>query len=79
MQQYTNGNSLVQGTTYQFRVEARNIIGFSNPSSPVSILCAQIPGIPSAPNTISSGSYVIVNWDAPDDGGTAITSYIIAI
>ena len=44
--------SLVAGTTYQFRIQARNIHGYSLNSEVVSILAAQIPDTPTAPVTI---------------------------
>lgn len=42
---------LTQGTTYKFRVDARNSQGYSASSAVVTILAAQIPDVPSAPTT----------------------------
>jgi len=39
-------SSLTPGLTYQFKVQARNLYGFSEFSSTVSILAAQIPDAP---------------------------------
>jgi len=71
--------NLVQGKTYTFKVEAYNIYGYSAYSVPVSILAAQIPAIPAAPITIWRPDDVIVDWTAPDDGGSPIVSYRILI
>jgi hypothetical protein len=42
---------LITGTTYSFKVEARNSVGFSEYSNTVSIKAAQIPDQPDAPTT----------------------------
>jgi hypothetical protein len=36
----------LSGKTYQFKVEARNIIGYSPLSIPLSIKAAIVPGVP---------------------------------
>ncbi len=38
-----------------------------------------MPEKPAAPVTSISGSYVKIKWNAPDYGGSAITSYTITI
>ena len=45
---YTYSDSITAGETYDFRVSARNEIGSSDYSSPVSIIAATVPGAPSA-------------------------------
>jgi len=70
---------LSQGTTYAFKVEARNSFGYSVPSSALSVLAAQIPSTPAAPTTSFDGTNVIVTWTAPNNGGSAITAYTIKI
>jgi hypothetical protein len=73
-------NSLTQGLTYLFKVEARNVYGFSlTYSSIVSILTAQEPAQPTAPVTTWSPDDVIVTWSAPDNGGSPITGYTVSI
>ena len=77
---YTTTVSLIQGHLYSFKVKARNSVGYSDFSSPVSILAAQIPDVPLAPTTIISDRWnVVINWVAPYNGGTPITSYTIEI
>jgi hypothetical protein len=71
---------LTQGLTYRFKVQARNIYGFSlGTTNEVIILAAQIPDVPSAPVTsfIANSDTVQVNWVAPNDGGSPITSYTV--
>ena len=71
---------LQSGTTYQFRVQARNIIGYGTPSTAVSILCATITSRPSAPTTHVNVNNVIVTWTAPlSDNGAAVTAYQVLI
>jgi hypothetical protein len=65
--------------TYQFEVEARNSYGFSDYSNIVSILTAQVPAQPVAPTTVWIPDNVIINWIAPDNGGSAITGYTITV
>jgi hypothetical protein len=38
--------SLTNNQNYSFKVEARNSVGYSNPSIPVTILSARIPDAP---------------------------------
>jgi len=70
---------LVLGTTYEFKVEARNEIGYSPASEIYSILHALAPEQPLAPTTVNSGTEVLISWIAPSDRGSAITSYTISI
>jgi hypothetical protein len=60
-------------------VEARNNVGYSSASAPVTILAATLPSIPEAPTTTINGQSVVINWVAPYNGGTAITGYQIQI
>jgi hypothetical protein len=46
------------GTTYNFKVQARNVYGLSDYSAEVLILAAQIPDATAAPTTIVLGSNV---------------------
>jgi len=53
-------------------------VGFSDFSLPISILAAQIPDIPLAPTTTISDRWnVVIDWIAPYNGGSPITSYTI--
>ena len=70
---------LVLGTTYEFKVEARNEIGYSSASEIYSILHALAPEQPSAPTSENSGTDVLISWTAPGERGSAIASYIISI
>lgn len=73
---------LTQGATYKFRVQSRNVYGYSILySNEVSILAAQIPAVPAAPTTefVAASDAVVVSWVAPDNGGSPIISYTILI
>lgn len=73
--------SLTPGTTYKFKVQARNAFGFSDFSDPVSILAASKPSKPSAPTTAwdDSTDLVTVTWSEPATNGAQIDSYSIYI
>jgi len=58
---------------------ARNAYGFSVFSDTISILTAQKPAQPSPPTTLWIPDDVIITWTAPDNGGSAITGYIVTI
>jgi large repetitive protein len=70
---------LTPGTTYKFRVQARNTFGLSVYSDVVTLLCAFVPAAPSEPTTTVIGNNVIINWSAPSSNGSPITSYRIKI
>ena len=66
---------LDNGTTYDFQVRAHNSEGFGPPSSD----SATPAGKPDAPSGFSHGrssaNSVTVDWDEPEDNGSAITRY----
>ena len=72
---YTTAITLISGQYYSFKVEAKNSVGYSLASAPVTILAATIPLQPVAPVTSQSESIITVTWPARYDGGAAITSY----
>ena len=43
---FTTTNPLVEGTTYKFKVEARNVVGYSATSTEIAILAAKLPDAP---------------------------------
>lgn len=69
------------GTTYQFKIAARNAVGLSTLSSALSVLAASVPATPAAPTTVVDGgsTNVVISWSLPSNGGSAITSYKIYI
>ena len=58
---------------------ARNAYGSGQYSSEITILSAQVPETPDPPTTAISGSYVIIDWNAPVSGGSSISSYTVYI
>ena len=71
--------SLNSGTTYSFKIEARNSYGFSALSNTLSLYCGYIPATPTAPTTSVSGNMAVITWSAPAANGATITSYQIYI
>lgn len=70
---------LETGTSYLFKVQARNEFGLSAYSSEILILCAFVPEQPAAPTTDVEGNEAVIEWTAPYDNGTPITSYTVVI
>jgi len=75
----TVGITLISGRTYEFRVESRNLVGYSDYSLPIQVLAAQVPNKPDSPKTTISGNFVAITWTQPFDGASPITSYTIRI
>jgi hypothetical protein len=75
---YSTTVTLTPGKTYNFKVEARNSVGYSDLSSVRAIIASQIPDVPLAPVTSRVESTILVTWKAPEfNGGATITSYVI--
>ena len=71
--------SLTQGETYRFKVQAKNLYGYSEFSNIVRILAAQSPAKPVAPETVWQPETVTITWIAPDDGGSPITGFTVSV
>jgi hypothetical protein len=65
------------GTTYEFKVEARNDYGYSLESEVLSLLCAFKPEPPLGLSTANSMDRVVITWDQPVDNGSAISGYLV--
>lgn len=72
-------NGLTPDTVYAFKVEARNVKGYSAASTETSIRAASVPFTPTAPTSTVNESNVDITWTAPNNGGSAITAYTITI
>lgn len=70
---------LSSGTTYQFKVQARNEYGLSDDSDILSILAAAEPSQITAPTTETVDSNVVISWTSPSNNGSPITSYTILV
>jgi hypothetical protein len=70
---------LTNGRTYTCTVTAQNAKGPGSPSAQsATIVPATTPGAPGNIIATPRDSSAIVSWSAPDNGGSAITSYTIA-
>ena len=73
--------SLAPGTTYNFVVKSRNLVGQSLFSTVLSVLAGQKPDAPTSlanVPAITTGYQVGLSWSAPAfDGGSAIIDYAI--
>jgi hypothetical protein len=72
-------SGLTSDTIYKFRVEARNLIGYSASSIELSIRAAAVPDTPVAPVTTQSLDDLQVSWTAVYNGGSPLTKYSIWI
>lgn len=70
---------LTSGTTYTFKVQARNSFGFSLYSTTLKVLCAFVPEKPVAPVSTIETNTVVLTWTAPYDNGSPLTKYTIGI
>ena len=74
----TTVTGLVNGTSYEVRVRARNAHGSAFWSASVTGTPApQVPDAPAAPTLTSSGTTMTVEWGAPSENGETITDYDI--
>lgn len=71
--------SLTADTVYSFKIQARNAVGYSSDSDPVSIRAAAIPDTPTNPTNALNGIAVDFAWDPIYDGGSPILSYTVSI
>ncbi len=78
---------LTTGATYTYKISAINSIGTGNVSSEVSATptntsqpsAATAPGSPSLSATAVSATQINLSWNAPSNGGSAITGYKIEV
>ena len=72
---------LLAGSSYKFRVSARNSVGYSTPSSVLTIVAATVPSQPSAPTaTLNGETSFTINWSPPTDlGGQTISGYRLEV
>jgi titin len=72
---------LTAGTTYKFKVQARNAAGLGAQSTEFSIIAATVPGLPTAitrDEVNTSKTQVAFTWTAPaSNGGSAVLDYVI--
>ena len=74
---------LANGTRYQFRVTPQNDVGFGPPSDAVEATPVWTPAAPGgltaavAPADGVGSGEVKLTWTGPNDGGLAITDYMI--
>jgi hypothetical protein len=70
---------LISGRAYVFYIQARNSVGYSLQSAPLTIYAAQAPDTPNAPISAISGDFVSIKWTIPYDGSSSITGYKILV
>ena len=68
---------LTNGTTYTFRVAAKNAIGTGAQSAGSSAMTVGAPLAPAAPSAVAANASASVSWVAPGTNGSAITGYVV--
>ena len=68
---------LTNGTTYFFRVSARNDVGYGSTASSAGVTPAGPPDTPAAPTGVGEVNQIAVAWTAPRTNGAAITGYLL--
>jgi len=71
--------NMLSGHTYGFKVQARNNFGYSDFSQEVLITAAKVPAKPAPPTTTFQRETVLIDWVAPDAGGSPIKGYRIFV
>ena len=78
---YTVTSGIVQGSSYEFKVQAQNQWGWGPISSSVTIVASTVPAQMSTPVTSidpTTGG-VLITWSAPDNNGEPLLTYKIEI
>ena len=73
-------NPLIANKVYKFKLKSRNAIGLSTTySNEISVRAAHAPDAPILANNaaVTGSNMVGLQWTAPSDGGSPITSYNI--
>ena len=74
-------SGLTKGSSYQFKVNAHNLIGYGTSSEVLAMVAADKPRTPAAPTndlTVTDRTRIGVNWVAPlQNVGATITNYLI--
>jgi hypothetical protein len=76
---YYEVTALTSGTTYEFKIEAKNEYGYSTYSSTLSLLAAHIPAVPTSVTTVIEGNTVKVSWSLSTTNGSPITAYKVYV
>jgi hypothetical protein len=76
---YSFSNEVFPGSTYKFRIQARNNHGWGNWSPVVIILSIGIPDKPAPPSTAMNNIFVRISLIDPDYNFEAIDNYDIRI
>ena len=67
---------LTNGSTYRFKIRAKNAVGVGPPSNSASATPATVPDAVGSLSATAGDREVVLTWTAPaDDGGSSITGY----
>ena len=75
---YTTTISLTPGVTYSFKVASRNSVGYSEFSTTLAVLAAQLPDQPTTVATTAGSNEIIISWNV-NDRGSPITQILVEI
>jgi hypothetical protein len=80
--EYKITHDVIEAATYSIIIKAENKWGYAQEfSSPCTILAATVPeqvtGLTTNIDSVTGG--ISINWDAPHDRGTALTTYTVQL
>jgi hypothetical protein len=70
---------LINANTYKFKIESRNLYGYSDLSAELEVICSTVPDQMVNPVSSIVGSDVLITWIKPNENGATITAYKIEI
>ncbi len=70
-------SGLTNGTEYQVRAAARNVVGQGDWSDDASGTPARLPGRPASVSAQRGNAELVLSWVAPDGGGLSISEYVV--
>jgi hypothetical protein len=76
---YSVATGVTEGSTYRFKVRARNVYGWGPFSPEVSIAATDVPSQMQVVTTSIVGTSARITWTAPASNGATITAYEILI
>ena len=68
---------LTNGAEYQFRVRAENAAGPGAWSTVAAAIPRTVPAAPTISSVVPGDGVLVLSWNAPNDGGSPITTYLI--
>ena len=79
MLSFLKSDSITPGSSYRFKVKAKNLHGWGVFSDSITLLASGKPDTPAKPTTSISNNLVRITWTQPSNNFESITSYKVLI